>query len=270
LQVFGSLIMTVPSGAGSSIIDGQTFTITNNGASAIFEFDNGFGFPSQPGNIVIRYTAQSTAQQIASSIVLAVQGAGLGLTPTALIGGRVSLGVLQLNQVNVGTTGLTLSRGVVNDGETFTISNGSRTVTFEFENVDIGNGFVSGRTPILFGNNSSPDSVTQSMKAAIESAGLGLTTTVIPGGTIQLNDSPQYTIDSSQSPNLIHTGVPGGANAVHFIQDGSFTSNDVKLSIIEAINAASGTPLHAADRGGATLFVENATAISSSFEVSRT
>jgi Bacterial Ig domain/Dockerin type I domain/GEVED domain len=266
LQVFGSLIMTVPSGAGSSLVDGQTFTITNNGITAVFEFDNGPGFPSQPGNIVVRYTAQSTAQQIASSIALAVQGAGLGLSPTTLTGGRIALGVLQLGQVNVGISGLTLSRGVINDSESFTISNGSRTVTFEFENVDIGNGFVSGRVPILFGNNSTPDTVAQSMKAAIESAGLGLTTTVIPGGILQLNDSPQYTISSAQAPNLIQTGVPGGANAVRFIQDASFTSTDVKLSIIEAINASAGTPLHAADRGGATLFVENATAISSDLE----
>ncbi len=46
------------------------------------------------------------------------------------------------------------------------------------------------------------------MKAAIESAGLGLTTTLLPNGVIQLNDTPRFTIDTAAAPRLIKTGVP--------------------------------------------------------------
>ncbi len=266
LQVFGNLIVNVPSGGGNSFTDAQTFSLTNNGVTVIFEFDKNSGAPSQPGNVLISITSQDTPQQIAGLIATAIQGTALGITPTVLTGARISLGVLAQNQVGLLTSPLTLTRDVISDGESFTISNGTRTVTFEFENIDTGTGFVPGRTPILFSSTSTVDSVTQTMKAAIESAGLGLTTTLLGNGTIQLNDSPQFSIDTTLAPKLIRTGVPSGATAISFIQDASFTASDVKLAIIDAINAAAGTNLSASNRGGATLFVENAVSIRSDLD----
>ena len=266
LQVFGPLILQVPTRGGVDIVDNRTFTITNNGRTTVFEFDNNFSGASQPGNVVIRYTPTSTASEIATSIVTAVSSAGLGLNPLLLNNGRVDLGIIETSQVNVAQTGLTTSRGVVSDGESFTINNGSTSVTFEFDNVDLGNGTVAGRTPILFRNNSTPASVVDTMKAVIEGTVPGLTTTVVPGGTLQLNDTPRFTINTATAPSLRRTGVPGGANPVAFIQDRSFDAEQVKKAIINAINASIDTPLQAKNRGGDSLFVENAIAISSEID----
>ncbi len=126
LQVFGSLIMNLPTSGSSAFRDGTTFSITNNNSTVIFEFDTNFSGPSQPGNVVIAINSQNTSQQIAGLIANAIQGSGLGLSPTVLAGAQVSLGILQTNQVALRTSPLTLTRGVVTDGESFTISNGTR------------------------------------------------------------------------------------------------------------------------------------------------
>ena len=104
------------------------------------------------------------------------------------------------------------------------------------------------------------------MKAAIESAGLGLTTTLLGNGTLQINDLPPFTIDTSLAPKLIRTAAPSGVNPIAFIQDSSFTASDVNLAIIDAINTAVGTSLIASNRDGATLFVENAISVSSEID----
>ena len=78
------------------------------------------------------------------------------------------MGRINDNQVLLGTSGLTVSRGVVSDGETFSISNGASIVTFEFDNVDLNNGFASNNTEIRYNASTSPDTLVQAMKAAIE------------------------------------------------------------------------------------------------------
>ncbi len=261
-QVFGPLLLNVPSRGAADLTDNSTFRITNNGLTQIFEFDNNFSGPSQPGNITIFYNAQNTANDIANLIAFAISNAGLGIVPINNGNGQLNLGLLQTAQVQVQSSNLTLSRGVVSDGEQFTINNGTTSVTFEFENVTFGNGFQSGNVPILFSATSTPESVVQSMKAVIEGSGLGLTTTIFPNGILELNDSPRYQIDSSGAPSLIKTGVPGGANAVFFIQAANFTGADMMRSIVESINDAPNTPLSAITRAGDTLFVEHAVSIS--------
>ncbi len=266
LQVFGPLILQAPTRGGVDIVDNRVFTIINNGRTVTFEFDNNFSGPSQPGNVVVRYTLTSTANEVATAIATAIASTQLGIVPTVLNNGRIDLGILESNQVVVGSTGLTTSRGVVSDGESFTIDNGTTSITFEFDNVDLGNQFTAGRTPIFFRNNSTPESVVDTMKAVIEGTVLGLTTTVNVGGVLQLNDTPRFTIDTRNAPSLRRTGVPGGARAVNFIQDRSFDSEQVKKSIIAAVNSSINTSLQAKDRGGNTLFVENAVAISSEID----
>lgn len=266
LQVFGPLILQVPTRGGIDMVDNRLFTIINNGRTVTFEFDSNFSGPSQPGNVLVRFTPTSTANELATAIATAINTTLLGLNPVLLNNGRLDLGILETNQVVVGSTGLTTFRGVVSDGEFFTINNGSRSVTFEFDNVDFGNGFTAGRTPILFRNNSTPESVVDTMKAVIEGTGLGLTTTTLAGGVLQLNDTPRFTISTSGAPSLRRTGVPGGAQAVSFVQDRSFDAAQLKKSIIAAVNASANTPLQAKDRGGNTLFIENAVAISSEID----
>ena len=262
LQVFGPLLLTVPARGAADINDNSTFRISNNNRTVVFEFDRNFSGPSQPGNVIISYNAQNTAADIATAIAVAVGSSGLGILPVNFGNGILKLGSLQASQVQVLASNLTTSRGVMNDGETFTINNGTQSVTFEFENVTFGNGFTAGNIPILFSATSTPDSVVQSMKAVIEGSSLGLTTTALPNGILELNDTPRYQIDASSAPTLIKSGVPGGANAVFFIEDANFTGADMVRAIVEAINASPGTRLSAMSRAGNTLFVENAVSIS--------
>ena len=266
LQVFGPLLLTVPSRGAADITDNSTFRITNNNVTVVFEFDRNFSGPSQPGNVVINYNPQNTAADIATAMAIAIGNSGLGITPVNFGTGTLGLGTLQTNQVQVLASGLTTSRGVVNDGETFTISNGTLSVTFEFENVTFGNGFTAGNIPILFSATSTPESVVQSMKAVIEGSSLGLTTTVLPNGVLELNDTPRYQIDSRGAPTLLKSGVPGGANAVFFIEDSNFTGADMVRAIVDSINASPNTTLSAMTRAGDTLFVENAVSVSSEID----
>ncbi|MEZ6135389.1 MAG: tandem-95 repeat protein [Pirellulaceae bacterium] len=266
LQVFGPLLLTVPARGASDIIENSTFRITANGTTQTFEFDGDFSGPSALGNIVVRYTTLSTANDIATAIVGAINSAGLGINAFSSGGGQVNLGQLQASQVALNNSNLTTVRGVVGDGETFTINNGTISVTFEFDNADFNNGFSLGNSQILFSSSSTPDSVVQSMKAAIEGSILGLTANALPGGVLELNDTPRYSIDTTNSPTLVKSGVPGGSQAIAFFQDASFTGEDMKLAIISAINTANFTNLIASDRGADTFFVENAVFLSSELD----
>ncbi len=101
LQVFGPLIMQVPTRGGVDIVDNRVFSIINNNRTVIFEFDSNFSGPSQPGNVLVRYTPTSTANELAQSIANAVATGWLGDHPIVLNNGRIDLGILEANQVVV-------------------------------------------------------------------------------------------------------------------------------------------------------------------------
>ena len=260
LQVFGPLVLQVP--AMSALADNSTISVQGNGKTVVFEFDSNASGPSALGNVVIAFSALSSPTNVAIALANAINAANLDITATSVGGGKVSLGRIKSNQVLVGASGLTATAGIVADGELFSISNGLQSVTFEFNNVDLNNGFDPDNTQIQFSNTTTPATLIDAMKAAIEAAGLGLTTTVLPNATLQLNDTPRFTTNVSGAPTLALTGLAGGANAVMFIQDPSFTAADVKQAIITAINASPNTDLAASDRGSDTLFVSGATVIS--------
>lgn len=260
LQVFGPLIMQLP--AINTLSDNSTISLQGNGKTVVFEFDGNGSGASAAGNVVVPFTALSSQAEIGDALAFAINAAGLNIVATNLGNGKVSLGQVNPNQVLVGSSGITVVPSVVSDGETFTISSGLQSVTFEFNNVDLNNGFNPSNTQIQFSNTTSPDTLIMSMKAAIEAAGLGLTTTVLSNATLELNDTPRFVTNVSGAPTLVQTGVPGGANPVPFIQDPSFTGADLKRTIIAAINASPNTSLVASDRGDNSLFVSGATVIS--------
>ncbi|MBX3420874.1 MAG: tandem-95 repeat protein [Pirellulaceae bacterium] len=262
LELFGPLLLQVPSSGASGITDGTTFSLTNDGRTVIFEFDNNFSGPAQTGNVLVRYSNTSTAAEIAQAITTAILTTNLGLAPQTISGGRVSLGRVPDSAFAQRTSSLTTARGLVSDGERFTISVGTTNVTFEFDDVSLSNGFTSGNRAILFGPDSTPQSIISGMQAAINGAGLGLASTILPGNILQLNDSARHSIVTGLAPTLVRSGVPGGANRVTFIPDASFTSEDMKRSLIAAINTSTGNTLEAIDRGGGTLLVSGARSIS--------
>ncbi|HBE69802.1 MAG TPA: hypothetical protein DDW52_16780, partial [Planctomycetaceae bacterium] len=266
LRVFGPLVMQVPAVGAAGMTDGSQFSLTGNGITQIFEFDGDNSGPTSPDHIVVNYTPLSTGEDIALAVTQAINGAGLGIVAQNIGGAQVSLGQINETQLNLGNSGLTSFRGVVTDGEQFTISDGNQIVTFEFDNVDLGNGFAGTNTPIRFSSTTTPDDLVLSMEAAIEASGLGLTATPLPNGVLELNDTPQFITDTTNAPTLVRSGVPGGATAIPFIQDVSFTGEDMKRAIIDAINSSPNSLLSASDRGGSTFFVSGALTISDSID----
>ncbi|GIX00191.1 MAG: hypothetical protein KatS3mg111_3523 [Pirellulaceae bacterium] len=267
MQINGPLVLTVPTRGAGDIVENSTFSITANGRTVRFEFDADNSGPSAPGNVVVPYSLLSTRNDIAASIVNSVNGSSLGIQATDLGNGQLILGNLPASNVNLGATLLTLHQAVASDGETFTISNGTTTVTFELEDVDRNNGVSSSNVPVRFSfTNGTRQTLGQAIKAAVEGAGLDLTVDVLADGTLAFDAKPTHRFDISGAPSLRISGVPGGAKAVHFVQDPSFTGSDMKRAILDAIQQALHTPLVAIDRGGDTLFVENAVTVDANID----
>ena len=264
LDIFGTLLMQMPPRGGVDVVDDTRFTITNNNRTVTFEFDGNFSGPSTPANVAVRYTAASTSSDLVATLLPLIANAGLGIIPRDAGGGRIDLGLLPNSAVNVLTSAVTLARGSVADGDFFIINNGTLSVTFEFENLSIGNGRNPARTPIRYNNQSSRTDVFAAMKAAIESSALGLTT-VIQANGLRLLDNAKFTTNIDNAPSLLLTGVPGGAVPISFVQDQTFTSLQMRDSIVRAISdafTAGRSTLQAKVRGGSTLYVENAVSIS--------
>ena len=264
LDIFGTLLLQMPVRGGVDVVDDTRFTITANNRTVTFEFDGNFSGPTSPGFVSVRYTPASTSTDLVATLIPLIASANLGIVPRDAGGGRIDIGLLPNSAVNVLTSPVTLLRGSVADGDNFIINNGTVSVTFEFENLSIGNGRDPSRTPIRYNNQSSRADVLAAMKAAIESSILGLATVVQANG-LRLLDTARFTTNIDNAPSLVLSGVPGGAVPISFVQDQSFTRLQMRDSIVRSINgafAAGRSTLQAKVRGGSTLYVENAISIS--------
>ena len=265
LEIFGTLLLQVPARGGADLVDNTSFTITNRNLTAIFEFDGNFSGSTIPGSRTIRFSNASTQNDIVNAMIAAINAyPGLGVVARDAGNGRVDVGLLATSAVNVQDSKLTTARGNAQDGDYFSITDGVNTVTFEFENLSVGNGRDPARVPIRYTNQDSVQRVYEAMKATIKSSVLNLDSQITSTG-LELFDTAKYLTNVDNAPSLRRTGVPGGAIPVLFIQDPSFTAINMRDAIIRAINglsAAGGTSLVAKVRGGSTLFVENAVSIS--------
>ncbi len=79
-------------------------------------------------------------------------------------------------------------------------------------------------------NQSTRLQVLQAMKATIESAGLGLTRRSRLMAEASRQSSLHHNVDNA--PSLALTGVPGGAIPISFVQDQSFTAEEMRNAII--------------------------------------
>jgi hypothetical protein len=264
LQIFGTLELMVPARGGVDMVDNSTFTITNNGTIVTFEFDGDFSGPSSPGNEVIRFTTAASQNDLVAFIVDAINAVTrLNVRATASGLGKIDLGLLDTSAVSVRNSRLTTQRGLAQDGDVFLISNGSQTLSFEFENLTVGNGRNPANIPIRFTNSDSVQRLYENMQAAIRSSALNLDSDITPQG-LKFRDTSDYVYTIVDAPSLRKLGVPGGSVAIPFIQDPAFTPDQMRGAIIRAINKAASegrTSLQAKVRGGSTLFVENAITI---------
>lgn len=262
LTIVGSLLLEVPPIVGQDLQDDTFLTLTNNGVTLVIEFDGNSSGPTVPGSVVVRFNPSSTVPTIVQSMINVINASGLGIVAKAAGGPFIDLGAVPDTTVVSNTSAIRQSRSNVDDGQYFSINNGTKTVTFEFENATDNDGFTAGRIPIFFRSSSTRAEVIDAMKAAIEASGLGLQTEVLSNSSLKLLDNPQYTFVNNGT-SLEVSGVPGGATPIQFLQDVVFTAEMMRDAIIKAINSAPNTSLFAKKRGGNTLYVENAISIDS-------
>lgn len=291
VEVFGPLLLNLPLVGGGGIVDHSVLVLTDDqNMEQIFEFTLTTSTPTVPNSIPVFYDTFSTVDQLANSLVTEINAANLGITAVNLgaapinpVPGAVSLGRIDSGRVNIngipdpndptqsipGLDGVTLRRGIVNDGEVLTIRQGSTSVSFEFELAVGGGGTAPNNVPVAFESGSTVGDIAVSLAAAINnnkgnlriSAEAELDSNGVPTGQVLLDDQPGTIIDVSLAPTLNVTGVPGGATPV--VISPAFSATEVKLALIDAINSVNEpgelpvTTLSAEDRGGATFFVSN-------------
>src|SRR5690606_7693097 len=83
--------------------------------------------------------------------------------------------------------------GGMTDGQTFTVNDGTRTVTFEFDN----NGQVaSGNIPIVFTPGSTAEALAQTVVQALASANIGLEPRDLGNGVVHVGTIPQHVVNT--------------------------------------------------------------------------
>ena len=195
----------------NAITDGQTFTVSDGSNLVTFEFDSNSNF----GNTVpVSFTLGDTRDDIADSIVTALGGAGLGLTPVNLGDGLVHLGSRFNHSVILLGSALELfgtPQGVA-DRDTFTIEFGPLPITFEF---DSGNNANPLNQRIQLLASETHEQLADRIVTAIEDVlaaldpSLALTPIHLGDGHIQLADTATFSVDTGTSSNAgsIHTVI---------------------------------------------------------------
>jgi hypothetical protein len=269
IEQFGDALLVMPTTGGQSIQDGSSITLTSNGRLVRFEFDlNATDEDPADGSTLrlVRINASNDAAAVADALVTAINGSSLGIFASRTNGsvniGRIGQDAIQISAGN----GVTLARTLPTDGEQITIRHNGQTVTFEFDNSDLAPGVLGGNTAVRFQGSSSNDQIAAVFAAAIQSSALALGATALPTGIVRLSDNSETVIDLSRAPSFRTAGSPGGATPVPFIPSPAFTVDDLRRSLIDAINGRDDTTLFASYRGGDTVFIENAIAVNTDLE----
>jgi hypothetical protein len=100
VEMLGTVVLQVPTLGGTSMVDNSTFAIRANNQLVVFEFDGNVSGPSAVGNVVIPFTAASTASEIVDRMVIAINSAGLNIVSRGIGNGRVDLGTIATSQWN--------------------------------------------------------------------------------------------------------------------------------------------------------------------------
>ncbi|WP_153557672.1 tandem-95 repeat protein [Roseimaritima sediminicola] len=273
LQIFGSLELILPQLGGPSITPGSQFALANaDGSQTVtFEFTES-GVANDPNAVPITYNVNDSVDVVVAATVAAINGTSLGIN-AATDPARpqvVLLGQIDDAQVQTLNSGFSTRRGTVNDGDYITISQGSESRTFEFDLAVSGGGLTQpGAVPVTFQAGSSADVVASALAAAIRNnRGQLRLDPVANGDQVLLNDVPGTNVNVFNAPTLLLSGVPGRATPI--LVNRSFSSVQIKEALIDAINRINDnvrpgdppfTDVRAVDRGGDTLFVENAQSI---------
>ncbi|MFV1965863.1 MAG: hypothetical protein ACC628_10600, partial [Pirellulaceae bacterium] len=216
LQVPQTLTLQLPDAGGTAIADGETFVISDGTTTEIFEFDNNGAVIED--NIIIEFSAADSANDLATKMVDAIDATSLGLSPVNIqnfLGRAVHLGSTADHTLD--TTSTTLGQagqaGGIEDGQTFTIDDGSKVVTFEF--VDRSTTSTVNQL-IPFSLSQTHEQIADAMVDAIQSARVGLNPTHEPNsdGLVHLGGTPQHIVNLTDADGLTSTvltvsGLPG-------------------------------------------------------------
>ncbi len=96
----------------------------------------------------------------------------------------------------------------------------------------------------------------------------------VNGASVVFTDNPRSTYDVTNAPTIARSGIAGGVIPVRIASDSAFTDEQVAVAIVRALNEATSvtnaipfnTSLLARVRGGSTIFLENATSVSSNID----
>lgn len=265
----------IPSGVSSGVADGQSFLFSQDGQTRVFEFNTIGDTNIGTGNIAIPFARNMTNTDIAAAIVTTLSAQGFDLPLLADLGnGLVHLGgrsgqVLDTTASllqGLGTPGVSKSLellvpsmagpGAIQDGETFTITRGTQTVTFEFNS---NAATTPGNTVINFSPTNTATQVAVAIANVIRGTTLGLNNAQAIGDVVKLNEGIGYTINTGTS-RLIQSGVSGGAIPIVYTPWAKFTAEDMAGVIINAINGTSFSAT-ARSRGSETIFLNGASIV---------
>jgi len=211
LTVPQTLTLQIPAAGGAAVADGQTFTVGDGTRTVVFEFDKNGAVPS-PSNTIILISDKDSSNELANKIVTALSGAGLGLSPVNILnylGRAVQLGSKATHTLDTTNTSLTQTGQAagIEDGQTFTIDDGTKVVTFEFTDTGVAS---PGNVPVVFSATQTREQIADAIVLAVRNGRVGLTPTHAANsdGLVHLGGTTRHQIDVSLS-KLGILGQPG-------------------------------------------------------------
>ncbi|MFV1964338.1 MAG: PPC domain-containing protein, partial [Pirellulaceae bacterium] len=205
--------INIPAAGGKGIADNETFSVRDGATTVLFEFDRDGSGSTVAGSTVIPFLVDDTADAVATVVSGFLASAGLGLNPLPLTGGVIETGAGANHVVDVSQSSLTRSVfiGGIGDAERFTIDDGTKTVTFEFDSdgvfLDVDGDRLPDNTLIPFTTRDTHLDLANKVVSAIIAADLGLDPIHIGDGNVNIGGT-NHVLNATRAPSLIVTGQP--------------------------------------------------------------
>ncbi|NND98766.1 MAG: cell surface protein, partial [Pirellulaceae bacterium] len=267
------------SGTNANVQDEQTLVIdAPNGESRTLEIDNDNFISVGNTNIIVDVNNAGTVLAVRDAFLAALNSVdpvlgpltvaeALGLQPAAVGASQLQLGSIAGHVVTSNVTSVAVS-GIdsgVQDGDTFTYTTATDTVTFELTtDALVGDpSFI----PVMISRTDTPDQIAQAIATEVANANLGLgTAQAIGNGTVLVGGVVGDTLTLGQA-NLQLLGSPGvtaGAFIVPFLPTPQFTSALSATALQAAIrNSTAGVEVFSP--GAGTLLISGAQLVQGTF-----
>ena len=235
LQVPQTLQIIVPEAGGSlgGVRDGETFTIqrvagTTILQSVVFEFDSNGIFTDNnldglPDNRLVTFSVADSAEDIAQKMVTQIFNANLQLRPSHIGDGVIHLGSTEQHRVDIArarSLQVTGQASGIEDGDFFTIDDGTKIVTFEFDSDGLltdsdGDGVPDrpGAALITFNPGLTNDQIAARIVTAVSLADVNLTPVAIGSGQVHLGGIANVHLLDVSGSQLTSIGAPGVRSA---------------------------------------------------------